>query len=700
MYDFRETTPFTGSDDNQHPAEAILIDGQYIEDLIPGYSTLQVSGRELLSQSIEKQTIGKSDGEFIQYARNPSREIVVGYRLSAADNLSFRQAFYKLNSILHGDSHQVSFNDDQSKYWLATLSDIDDVPKGRNAITSSFTLFVPDGIAHSVATQTADNMPYKDVPVNMLTDSGFESGNVPSVTWGPSAIGTIAASSGGATLPIPFGNYMLKIDSNDTSTVLDQFVSYPLANAVLIKSGETWTYSYYYASAGAAAGQASDYLLNGGNANPIFGLSMGHGNRITTGGQTAWHRFTATFTATADMTVTHLRFGFVKIAASGHGWICIDNIKLEQEPTASPWSPNPADPEYYTDTITVPNSGTYPSEPVITATINGDDGVLTAINDQGSVLQFGSPDETDGFVKQKSERVYHLDFNQTPTGVTLNNGVTAFPYYEHGNDANVQSGPFGYANGIAYPSTERTASNYWNGPSMSGTIPKNSNGSNTANFQFVNRVNVDTSGPEVGRFEFNLTYKGKIVASLALFDDSASNDQWVFSGTVYDGRQAQMIFWDLLPRNYYRDGNYNAVITKMGDQLTFRLDRVDLGDGGIETRTVSGFSSVPIDGWTAWFPGFSDQRGWSINWQDSFFDWINVDYWDDIPNRFKDGDVVQIDVANRRVLVNGAEDRTLQTIGNDWGGFKIQPGNNTIELLTSSWAKQCKAEVSWQEAWL
>ena len=169
MYDFRETTPFTGSDDNQRPAEAMLIDGQYIEDLIPGYSTLQVSGRELLSQSIEKQTIGKSDGDFIQYARNPSREIVVGYRLAASDNLSFRQAFYKLNSILHGDSHQVSFNDDPSKYWIATFSDIDDVPKGRNAITSSFTLFVPDGIAHSVSTQTADNMPYKDVPVNLLT---------------------------------------------------------------------------------------------------------------------------------------------------------------------------------------------------------------------------------------------------------------------------------------------------------------------------------------------------------------------------------------------------------------------------------------------------------------------------------------------------------------------------------------------------
>ena len=655
MYDFRETTPFTGSDDNQHPAEAMLIDGQYIEDLIPGYSTLQVSGRELLSQSIEKQTIGNSDGEFIQYVRNPSREIVVGYRLAAADNLSFRQAFYKLNDILHGENHQVSFNDDPSKYWLATLSDIDDVPKGRNAITSSFTLFVPDGIAHSVATQTADNMPYKDVPVNMLA-------------------GTTVVNTG-----------IIKAGSQE--------ISGSSRDSVSIVGGETYTYSISMITMG-HMGHSSIAWLDA-NKN-VISAQAGNNNPWTANGG----RFSNTFTAPSNAFYANLTPWYFSQVYTSDTNISWNQEKLEVGTSASPWSPNPADPEYYADTIIVPNAGTYPSEPIITATINGDDGVLTAINDQGSVLQFGSPDETDGFVKQKSERVYHLDFNQTPTGVTLNNGVTAFPYYEHGNDANVQSGPFGYANGIAYPSTERTASNYWNGPSMSGTIPKNSNGSNTANFQFVNRVNVGTNAAEVGRFEFNLTYQGKIVASLALFDDSASNDQWVFSGTVYDGSQAQMLFFDLLPRNYYRDGNYNAVITKMGDQLTFRLDRIDLGDGGIETRTVSGFSSVPIDGWTAWFPGFSDQRGWSINWQDSYFDWINVDYWDDIPNRFKDGDVVQIDVANRRVLVNGAEDRTLQTIGNDWGGFKIQPGNNTIELLTSSWAKQCKAELSWQEAWL
>ena len=619
--------------------------------------------------------VGKSDGKMLSYIRADEGTIVVTAIVKT--NVTDKRRLLA-DALTTSTPAKLIFADEPGIYYnaISTGQITLDEAYLHNTLTITFT--VPDGIAHSVATQTADNMPYKDVPVNMLTNSSTAQG------WNN------------------YSRWTVVDDKYDGLTVFkrkDQWLG--LYQLVKIASSPTaYTWSAWVKEDGYDAQHPS-------NVNVYWNAYDANGNELANGGTNidgqlslTWARAFFTLPASALPKGTDSINIRLEKASDDGKYVYISGIKIEHGDTASPWSPNPADPEYYADTIIVPNAGTYPSEPVITATINGDDGVLTAINDQGSVLQFGSPDETDGFVKQKSERVYHLDFNQTPTGVALNNGVTAFPYYEHGNDASVQSGPFGYADGIAYPSTERTASNYWNGPSMSGTIPKNSNGSNTANFQFVNRVNVGTNAAEVGRFEFNLTYQGKIVASLALFDDSASDDQWVFSGTVYDGSQAQMIFWDLLPRNYYRDGNYNAVITKMGDQLTFRLDRIDLGDGGIETRTVSGFSSVPIDGWTAWFPGFSNQRGWSINWQDSYFDWINVDYWDDIPNRFKDGDVVKIDVANRRVLVNGAEDRTLQTIGNDWGGFKIQPGNNTIELLTSSWAKQCKAEVSWQEAWL
>ncbi|RNE21672.1 distal tail protein Dit [Lacticaseibacillus paracasei] len=721
--------------------------------------------------------VGRSDGKMFSYIRADEGTITVTAIVRTDVNKKRRLL---ADALTTSTPAKLVFADEPDIYYNAISTGQITLDEAYLHNTMTITFTVPDGIAHSVATQTADNMPYKDAsnllledPVGTQVATGGDwlintigtfhgkpgkqytaSVNLEQLdndilfqAWTGDAngvrqnlISTIHASKLG-TIVLTFiapenigystillqlawtngnasGSYswsQTKVELGDKvtpykdvpvnlltgTTVVNtgiikagsQGISDSSRGSVSIVGGETYTYSISMITMGHMGHSSISWL--DANKNVISAQAGNNYPWTANGG-----RFSNTFTAPSNAFYANLTPWYFSQVYTSDTNISWNQEKLEVGTSASPWSPNPADPEYYTDTITVPNAGTYPSEPVITTTINGDDGVLTAINDQGSVLQFGSPDETDGFVKQKSERVYHLDFNQTPTGVTLNNGVTAFPYYEHGNDANVQSGPFGYKDGIAYPSTERTASNYWNGPSMSGTIPKNSKGSNTANFQFVNRVNVGTNAAEVGRFEFNLTYQGKIVASLALFDDSASNDQWVFSGTVYDGSQAQMIFWDLLPRNYYRDGNYNAVITKMGDQLTFRLDRIDLGDGGIETRTVSGFSKVPIDGWTAWFPGFSDQRGWSINWQDSYFEWINVDYWDDIPNRFKDGDVVKIDVANRRVLVNGAEDRTLQTIGNDWGGFKIQPGNNTIEMLTSSWAKNCKVEVSWQEAWL
>ena len=664
MYDFRETTPFTGSDDNQRPAEAMLIDGQYIEDLIPGYSTLQVSGRELLSQSIEKQTIGKSDGEFIQYARNPSREIVVGYRLEAADNLSFRKAFYKLNSILHGDSHQVSFNDDPSKYWIATFSDIDDVPKGRNAITSSFTLFVPDGIAHSVATQAADNMPYKDVPVNFAIASHASGSNTTSKDAYPIHM-QLSEDLSGKTITtvakVIVTNYQGKVDStNSRGPYID------------VKDGR---------STGAWSGLINQIPLTG--------------NGVYTLGPKTMTKYPLTGTT------NQIDVEMYNLNATIEVW-----VKVELGTTASPWSPNPADPEYYSDTITVHNGGTYPVDPVITATMHGDNGVVAFVNDQGSVLQFGSPSEIDGVVRQKSERVYYFDFENEPKGIVMNDGALTYPNYrDNPSTPNKQKGifsygrPDGYDNAIAYPNTERNPSNYWSGPSMSGKLAANSNGKQNGNFEWRNLIRFATMTNWAGRVEFNLTYEGKIVASLALYDQSTTDDQVMFEGKIHDGNDARMLFHEALPRDLYSRANSFAVISKMGDQLTFRIDRVG-GGNVIRPFTIAGFGALPVDGWTVWFSAFSDVLEANMGWQDSYFDWVNVDYWTDVPNRFKEGDVVKIDVAKRVVSLNGAEDPTLQTVGNNWEGFQLLPGKNTIQVLQSDWAKPYTCQVEWQEAWL
>ena len=145
------------------------------------------------------------------------------------------------------------------------------------------------------------------------------------------------------SFPHPFGRYMLRIenDSSDSSSFPNQYVQFPLPESVSIKSGETWTYSYYYAIAGSAVGQAYDYLLTA-HTSPISGLSMGHDLRDTSGDQTTWHRFSKTWTADEDTTVGMLCFGFVKASASP-GWLCIDNVKLAKEPTVLPWAPAPED---------------------------------------------------------------------------------------------------------------------------------------------------------------------------------------------------------------------------------------------------------------------------------------------------------------------------------------------------------------------
>ena len=716
MYDFRETTPFKGSDDNQRPAEAMLIDGKYIEDLIPGYSTLQVSGRELLSQSIEKQTIGKSDGEFIQYVRNPSREIVVGYRLAAADNLSFRQAFYKLNSILHGDSHQVSFNDDPSKYWIATFSDIDDVPKGRNAITSSFTLFVPDGIAHSVATQTADNMPYKDMPVNMLVDSSFESGKTPSgIAWGTSdnSQRTAEVDPTIPSYPTPFGTYMLRIEnqSSDSSISPDQYIVFPLSNPVTIKAGETWTYSYYYATAGSATGQASDYLTTN-DLSPIWGLSMGHGNRDTDGGQDTWHQFSATMTADSDITVTNYRFGFVKSYAGG-GWLCIDNIKLEKNDTASPWSPNPADPEYYSDTITVHNGGTYPVEPVITATMHADNGLIALINSQGGVLQFGNPEEADGVERQRSEVARYEGFDKEPAGAAYNTGQTNSHYYYIAAQKNVMEGSVKYADddgSAVEPVFLPTNSYYWEGPSVHLKTTNASNGSNTGSFIAKWRYKFNSNVSALGAIEMTLDNDTGVAYQVIIRSNYAGKDDvdvQVFAGST-------LVFQQTLNRSVFSNGRYyEAKLTKLGNTLNLQL--AGIVQGGIKPSEVvtrnpplimppimltSDEASLPITGATLWFQRFENYPYPDMGVYDMDIEWLNVDYWTDLSNRFSAGDVATIDVANRQILVNGVINADLQLIDNDWKKFKLLPGDTQILTQRSSWAQPYEVEVAFREAFL
>ena len=684
MYDFRETTPFTGADDNQLPAEAMLIDGQYIENLVPGYRTLQVGGRELLKQSATSNAIGISDGETLEYVRNPSREITVGYQLIADDDEAFRTAFYKLSGILHGDTHQVSFNDDLSVYWNAVLTDVDDVPKGRNAITSSFTLFVPDGIAHSVATKTADNMPYKDVPVNLLTNSSTAQG------WNN------------------YSAWTVDDDKYNGLTVFKRSDNWQgLYQPVKISSSPTpYTWS--------AWAREDDYDVQHPSGITVFWDAFDkNGNRLANGGQnigpqvnSTWNRVFFTLPASSIPAGTDSIDIRLEKGAEDGKYLYVTGIKIESGDTASPWSPNPADPEYYTNTITVHNGGTYPVEPVITATMHADNGMVGIVNDRPGILQFGTQ-EIDGYTTDVSEKGLNGDFSAPISGTIYNQSATNNPNW--GGDSskpNKQTGSINYAsdsyNGPHMEPAYASTGTYWNGPAAKIPIAATSQNTRNNNFTVSMMLHFETTVSELGRMELTLEAGGKVQYQMVVTDNNAVKDEIQVDCYVKD----QQVGTLSLDRSKFTNDKFmQARLSRFGSSINFEVSPWN-GKSGRE-MTVSlppltrpDMISENVEAFSVWFERNNTWGQAGMKLIAVQFDWQHVNWWTDIKNRFSNGDVLTIDVANAKTYLNGSENRTLHDIGNQWEQFKLPPGDTEIAITPSSWAQPFACEVEIREAWL
>lgn len=149
MYDFIDTTE-SQRVNRTLPSEALNFNGKYLEDEIPGYRTLYVTGREVLSAEITDTETGIADGSRYQRKRYPSRTIVVGYQLVAESNEAFRKAYNKLNALLDVEQAQMIFADELDKYYIGTKQNGGEVPHGRNAITSEIEFYCADPFKYSV----------------------------------------------------------------------------------------------------------------------------------------------------------------------------------------------------------------------------------------------------------------------------------------------------------------------------------------------------------------------------------------------------------------------------------------------------------------------------------------------------------------------------------------------------------------------
>ena len=635
---------------------------------ISKYMYVQMVKRDVGTNHVNTmQKVGISDGQMLQYMSRDVKTIVVTGIVMNDDLVPLRRS---LAAAIDADEpQQLIFGDEPDKYYLAIVDSQPTFTEGFRSGTISITFICPDGgIAHSVATKTFDNMPYKDVPVNLQPDSNFT--QLPS-TWTPD--GVVFDNSG----------EFAKLTSQGTGTQRIYGSGNPFAS---IPAGSQYTISF------------TAYSAIAGTSFKIGSFASANLLKVTT--TATYYKFSATkkLSDANALSVILLNAGDI---------IYIKKVKLELGASASPWSPNPADPEYYSDTITVHNGGTYPVEPVITATINGDNGFLGFANSQGGVLQFGNPEEVDGYTSEESEVALnlaavqgsHMD-NQAASNNLYWGDNPDTPNEQIGNAIWTQDSYDGWKVEPNWPSITGTHL-YWNGPSIKHNLAQTHNGNFTSNLTWDVMTRFQTGVAKVGSLETTLESDGKPIFQMILKDNSALSDQIWWMCYYKD----QLVVNEQLDRNIFTNDKFIQLeLQKFGNSVVFRVSPW-VGNRGRETTITRQFTfadaaSVETKQFSTWFMRDKTWGESTMYLIASTVKWQNVSWYTDIKNRFSDGDVITVDVANTKTYFNGSEDRTLHTLGNQWDKFLLPPGDTTIQLMPSSWAKPFACEVNLKEAWL
>lgn len=153
MYNFVDTIQ-ASAESRQLPAEALQINGEYIENQIEGYQTLYVTGRELSESEINETQIGNATGTEYQGKRNVQRTITVGFQLLCSTPEEFTEKFNTLNGILDVEQARLIFRDEPDKYYIGTKSKVGDIPSGRLNVKGEFAFYCCDPYKYSAAEKT------------------------------------------------------------------------------------------------------------------------------------------------------------------------------------------------------------------------------------------------------------------------------------------------------------------------------------------------------------------------------------------------------------------------------------------------------------------------------------------------------------------------------------------------------------------
>lgn len=154
------------------PSSAPAIDGVCLEDIIPGYRTLSVSGRDPLELNLTTVDRDKIDGEIYRWKKLQARTITINFAITTSTLSAYRASVSKLKAFCHQHTNsKYIFRDQPDRYIVGTVEsidcdDLDNSGMGAYAGEGSISVHCSDPIFYSVEEYTVTGDPGKAVSFN------------------------------------------------------------------------------------------------------------------------------------------------------------------------------------------------------------------------------------------------------------------------------------------------------------------------------------------------------------------------------------------------------------------------------------------------------------------------------------------------------------------------------------------------------
>ena len=240
MYQFRDTTKRPAYK-SWIPTSAMIYGGTMIEKIIPGYQTLFVEGREMLSLDLESEK--KNVGVHISAQRLPERSLIIHYKLTESNPVEFQRSFKKLMRILYKQEDvEIHFNDELDTFYYGRYSATEKVPGNTDSVVSSYTITCPDPRKYSRQFETNgeifEYLPYESTPDSISFTASKD--NSVKVTNGRQTISiSNAALKKGERVEMLIREGKILVNGENKTRILDltsPFKSFTVRTGEVIKS--------------------------------------------------------------------------------------------------------------------------------------------------------------------------------------------------------------------------------------------------------------------------------------------------------------------------------------------------------------------------------------------------------------------------------------------------------------------------------